>query len=659
MSHIVKKQLVIQLKSDLISGSGEGWGNIVDTDVTHDEYGFPYIPSRRLRGLLKEAALELEDFEIVSKGTSENLFGNEENQGHHFVIYNASLKHIDDMRNEIKHLKNEYRKYVQSISVLNHYTTVRYQTAIDDDGIAKDTSLRSSRAIHKGNTFYAYVECEEQDVDILEKCCAMIHHMGLNRTRGFGEVDLFFQDFDIKSKEFSLDLDDDKEYEVRLYLENKTQLSIVNQGEKSLDYITGSSLLGYFANQYLKTHEVDKRFYELFVLGHVKFLNAYISDENWNEYIPVRESFFKEKVGTEYYDKTIDVDNGQILSKVRNKYMSHHYLKEVQKEMFYHHRRPKDKSIGHVISNDSLEEGTFYQLEVLSANQKFIGKVSGLGKDLKDALGTIGAYIQIGRSKYTQYGNVYVDHIQCQERKENIISKGTEVVCTLASPLLVLDEKREGQLHTHVLSDLLHLEHPEYFIGYSQVGGYNAKWKLQKPSYTAFSAGSCVKGILTEDMNSHVVLGNLTQEGLGQVIIQDKKDIHSHIRDIENLAYNLEPRFTKEIVMTSGKHQLHLDFLQSIDYISSKHMTNTLINRVLRMLEKPTWEDFIKDVEGIADKEKNKIVNDTITKIQSKCNELYNHSVVKKFEDQTYQKEFYRQSCKDYFTKKKIEGRDA
>ena len=36
---------IIDLKSDLICGSGEGWGNIIDTDITYDKMGFPYIPS--------------------------------------------------------------------------------------------------------------------------------------------------------------------------------------------------------------------------------------------------------------------------------------------------------------------------------------------------------------------------------------------------------------------------------------------------------------------------------------------------------------------------------------------------------------------------------------------------------------------------------------
>ena len=52
--------LKITLRSDLCVGNGESVGNTVDTDVCMDEAGLPYIPARRLKGCLKQAAQELE-----------------------------------------------------------------------------------------------------------------------------------------------------------------------------------------------------------------------------------------------------------------------------------------------------------------------------------------------------------------------------------------------------------------------------------------------------------------------------------------------------------------------------------------------------------------------------------------------------------------------
>lgn len=404
---ILNVEMKIYLDSDLISGSGESWGNRVDTDVTYDQYGFPYIPARRIRGLLKEAAWELEQFQVLPKGTAQQIFGNEEKKGHHFILHNAELKQLHSMKDELDHLKKEYEEFISPFSVLEHYTTIRYQTAIEPDGIAKENSLRSSRAIAKGNVFYSYMECEKEDFDVLQKCVAMIHHMGINRTRGFGEVTVSLKEKTSSQSTTQIQLDDDKEYVLDLYMKNNSSLSIgLTQSSDTLDYIPGSSLLGYFANQYLKNNDVNQKFYDMFVLGKLQFSNAYISDEYWKEYIPIKQSIYKQKVGNTYFDKSIEDNENEILSKVRNKYMSlkgqETLIKDVNKEMVYHHRRPEDKSIGHVVSNDDIKNGMFYQLEVISENQCFIGHIRGQGRYLKEILEYIGGTIQIGKSKNTQ-----------------------------------------------------------------------------------------------------------------------------------------------------------------------------------------------------------------------------------------------------------------
>lgn len=665
MSNILRKKLVIELRSDLIVGSGEGWGNTVDTDIIYDQYGFPYIPAKRIKGLLKEAALELEEFHILTTGTSENVFGNEENKGHHFVLYNAFLDHIDEMKDEIDHLKKDYQKYVTIPSVLNHYTTVRHQTAIDHHGIALANSLRSSRVILKNQKFYADMECEQQDLELIEKCIKMVHHMGMNRNRGFGEVDLYIEDNADCLKSFQFDMKDDMEYDVQLYLENKTELSMSSfQKEKSLDYISGSSLLGYFANEYLKNHDTDQRFYDLFVLGHVKFSNAYISDKDWNEYFPVRESLYKQKAGNQYFDKTIE-DSQDILKKVRHQYVSSHCIKEVEKELYYHHRRPQDKSIGHVVNNERIENGTFYQLEVISAHQRFIAHINGLGKDLKDILSTVSSYIQIGKSKYTQYGNVYVDHILYDEVKTHVIPAGTEVVCTLISPLLQLDHKKESQLDPKVLIDLLHLDNPQCFVGYTNIGGYHAKWKLQKPSYIAFSAGSCIKGILKEDVHEKLFIGNLVQEGLGQILVQNVADVKIDFNNLSRKDSKKDektkvPYYTKEIIIDGLKHELRLSAMKEMDTIVLEPlMTKTLIGRLLHMLENSSWDLFMNLTQQIADKDKNKAVAHFIQDVQNKCDQLLNHSLLSQFVNEQDKREFYIQTCKDYLIHEKIERRDV
>lgn len=662
---ILNVEMKIYLDSDLISGSGESWGNRVDTDVTYDQYGFPYIPARRIRGLLKEAAWELEQFQVLPKGTSQLIFGNEEKQGHYFILHNAELKQLHSMKDELDHLKKEYEEFISPFSVLEHYTTIRYQTAIEPDGIAKENSLRSSRAIAKGNVFYSRMECEKEDFDILQKCAAMIHHMGINRTRGFGEVTIQLQEATRpQPTATTIQLDDNKEYELDLHMKNNSSLSIgLIQSSETLDYIPGSSLLGYFANQYLKNNEVNQTFYDMFVLGKLQFSNAYISDEYWNEYIPIKQSIYKQKVGNTYYDKSIKDNENEILSKVRNKYMSlegqHALIKDVNKEMVYHHRRPEDKSIGHVVSNDDIKNGMFYQLEVISENQCFIGHIRGQGKYLKEILKYIGETIQIGKSKNTQYGNINIE-VEHHETEYQIYKAGEEVILTLVSPLLLLDNKKESILDLQYLAEIFELDHPQFYVDYTKIGGYNAKWQLQKPTYVAFAQGSCIRGVLKKDMPQHMIKGALVQEGLGIVNIESIEEVRK--RNIKKYSSkqktgNQAPKYTKDIILSGVKNKLHLDALQMVDKITIPTViTKTLIGKMLKMADS-SWEQFVLDAESIADEKKRKGVMDFVKEIKETCNQLMKESLLSK--DDSYKYEFYLQTLKDCLVHEKLERRDV
>ena len=49
-------KLEITLKSDLCAACGDGFSSVIDTDVSYDKYGFPFIGGRRIKGCLREAA---------------------------------------------------------------------------------------------------------------------------------------------------------------------------------------------------------------------------------------------------------------------------------------------------------------------------------------------------------------------------------------------------------------------------------------------------------------------------------------------------------------------------------------------------------------------------------------------------------------------------
>ncbi|PJF26820.1 MAG: hypothetical protein CUN52_15320, partial [Phototrophicales bacterium] len=76
-------------------------------------------------------------------------------------------------------------------TVLNTLTTIRHQTAVDDEDKPKDTSLRATRVVLRGTIFHAYIshpELSEDEIAFLWACANTVRHAGQNRTRGLGHI---------------------------------------------------------------------------------------------------------------------------------------------------------------------------------------------------------------------------------------------------------------------------------------------------------------------------------------------------------------------------------------------------------------------------------------------------------------------------------------
>ena len=55
-------QIRIELLSDLCVSDGGVYNSALDTELCYDSYGFPFIPAKRLKGCLRECALELREW---------------------------------------------------------------------------------------------------------------------------------------------------------------------------------------------------------------------------------------------------------------------------------------------------------------------------------------------------------------------------------------------------------------------------------------------------------------------------------------------------------------------------------------------------------------------------------------------------------------------
>ena len=644
----MRKKLQIELKSDLCAGSGESLGSLIDTDICYDEYGFPYIPSKRLKGLIKEAFIEYMDWkkdESLIK-VKEELFGTEDSRDSgNLRIDNAYLKNISSIENDIENIEEQYKKYLSKQRIVELNTNIRYQTAVDEEsGVAKENSLRSIRVLETGNVFEAFIECDKEvEEKILEKCIKLLTHMGNNRTRGLGEIKCSIiddkNDNKAKYNEDIETLNEEKEYEIELLLKAESNIMVSKQlSEVTENYIPGSNIMGSIANKYIKDKKIDnfdnidEKFINLFLNGKVIYSNAYITEKDGKlEYYPAPLSYSKVKnMNKVYHNKMIDVNEENIqLSNFGDKFVTltgENYIKEVLTSENYHHQRAKDLSIGHV--SEGKDGGTFYQFLSIDQGQYFKTKIIGKGKELNEILKyiKIDEILRVGKSKAAEYGKLRVVNNLKTEIKETEKTYSKFAVI-LTSPLILFDENKvqiakDKNTLINKLKETFGIENlkvTKAFIGYSEESGFNAIWKMPKEQVVSYASGTTIvfESESPVKLKEKYILGERINEGYGQLVIYDladKKDSSLTFKEYkiesEEKKYSEIQKETRKILNKSIKkvinEEILIDALNTVEKNYNKiSINNTTIGRILLMLkESKNYEEFDKNVNSIKDDKK-------------------------------------------------------
>ncbi|MEK7274874.1 MAG: RAMP superfamily CRISPR-associated protein [Candidatus Desantisbacteria bacterium] len=189
-----KLTLKIETCSEVLVGSGQGWGATIDSDIVFDEYGLPYIPAKRIKGVLRESAIEVAEM-FEKSGINhdfekkvERLFGKRGERDSSPVCFdNLYLEDYDANKKWLQWSMEKYSSLISRDMILNTFTNIRQQTAIDDKGIAKENSLRTIRVLKRDISFSGSVQVEG---DIAPLCLAAcnLRYIGTNRNRGFGHI---------------------------------------------------------------------------------------------------------------------------------------------------------------------------------------------------------------------------------------------------------------------------------------------------------------------------------------------------------------------------------------------------------------------------------------------------------------------------------------
>lgn len=163
----------IEFYSNWHCGSGLAAGADVDVLVVKDANGMPYVPGRTLKGLLREAAETLCD----DKANIDNIFGTSGDQDDHKTgeafFGNATLP------------ESEYR-YITEKKLTPHLFQAFSSTAIDEQGIAKDNTLRKIETVVPCKLEGNILNVSDDGVTLLKLAMSFVKRMGTGRNRGYG-----------------------------------------------------------------------------------------------------------------------------------------------------------------------------------------------------------------------------------------------------------------------------------------------------------------------------------------------------------------------------------------------------------------------------------------------------------------------------------------
>lgn len=212
--------LHFELCSAATFGRGDGLPGLVDSEVEHDAYGFPFLRGRTLRGLLAE---EMESLLYALgkqeewKDTRNRLLGDEARLldetgvlrvGHAQLpeavrcLVMAEVEREKEVRRKEKEAKKPPEEmtplWFTREAVLDSVTAVRRQTALTHLGAPEPASLRAQRVILRTTRFEAQLDFDEEpqplDLPLLTATVMAWRRAGTGRNRGRGRLRAWLND---------------------------------------------------------------------------------------------------------------------------------------------------------------------------------------------------------------------------------------------------------------------------------------------------------------------------------------------------------------------------------------------------------------------------------------------------------------------------------
>lgn len=628
----VRARVTITLKSDLCVSSGQAYAGIIDTDVCMDTYGFPYIPAKRLKGIMREAA----ELIGIEKRTIISLFGQggsglDDMGSRTIYLEDAMPEGTEKIRREIS--RGSKSALLTQNNILSLFTSVKGQTRLDENGVAEENTLRYTRTVNRylpacidpkqgEMVFLSYLEYAKEDESDIADIVKAVRHIGMDRNRGLGNVKCCLDTSEQKTlpaEAFHPLTNADGKTEIQYCLTADTPLLLsASRDAVSETYISGQTMLGALASVYLKTTgltEPDDTFRQLFLSGSCVFHNLYITDGGRNEYVPAplfvnRLKKTKQyvctaaKIGSNDQVGKYDPGNGNQPKKLAGKYIPRNWetgilVLEPETDLVYHHSKKGAYDASRVGDDGSI----LYTQESLSKGQVFRGSIlveSKYAPVIRSLLKS--PMLRLGKSKSSQYGHCTCSGIT--ERpyipKKHSFQKDEEFFVVLESDCVIpgiygyttyFEDVQKHLIHTLGQQNVAAAN--EIYMATKVITGYHGKMNLKRTSVPAIAAGSAFAlKALQECEIALDGVGSFQAEGFGKVRIIKKSSLKYQLAALSRIELKdgksggeLQP-ILQEIAKKQLLEELKAQFVEKSSHKESNlNVSASLVGRITLMLK--------------------------------------------------------------------------
>jgi CRISPR/Cas system CSM-associated protein Csm3 (group 7 of RAMP superfamily) len=173
----------IDIYTDWHCGSGLTSGADIDMLVIKDKDGFPFIPGKTLKGLLREAAIEIALLKGINPESDDfiiSVFGLfDDTDIFESKVHSTSVCHFSNA--ELNKTLKEKSKHLTT-----HFYRKNASTAINDKGLADEHSLRKMETTIPLELFAKINGIPVKHIDRMIDCFKWIKQLGQNRHHGLG-----------------------------------------------------------------------------------------------------------------------------------------------------------------------------------------------------------------------------------------------------------------------------------------------------------------------------------------------------------------------------------------------------------------------------------------------------------------------------------------